>query len=278
MKEQRSTSAPGIRLGALLVLVWLGGASLPAQTLLLDETVDLTGWQTTGDVRVLTTTDAFDINGKPFSLTPAPGRVMFRIEPDTSLSGPDDLSAGFGDLAMGLAPGTLSALLENSTDSITNFGFATTTLSLATGTYSFSWAMAANDYFPYNDGVLFALVGAGSQQVISLARNGSSETDTYGPDEGTLILGSYGSTAWKTTTFSVSATDDYQITFAAYNWSDTGVNPVFYVSAEPGSFSGVEVSFSGGTPIPEPSTYALCAGLLGLVAAAGWHRHRARWN
>jgi hypothetical protein len=180
---------------------------------------------------------------------------------------------------LGLSPGAISSLLETNAEPferISNFGYVTKSFVLSPGTYRFSWATAATDYQPYNDGTLFAIVGAGSQQVISLARNGSSESDTSGPSPNTLVLGSFGSTSWKTTEFNLVNGGTYNISFATYNWSDDLSGSVLYVSAIPGSFSRTEVAFSSPSPIPEPSMYALIGGVaaLGLAWLRRGHRQK----
>src|ERR1700723_3183472 len=146
----------------------------------LDLSGGLTGWTTAGTVSILTGTDAFDINGNSYSLTPA------------------GAASGSVDALLGLGANSIESLLNNSNGSVTNFGVMTQSYSFTPGTYTFSWAYAATDYQPYNDGVLFSVVGGGSQTLVSLARNGSSSTDTSGPSPGTLILGSYGTLPWQT--------------------------------------------------------------------------------
>lgn len=206
----------------------------------LNLSTGLTGWTTQGDVTVTNTTVPLNLDGTSFSLTPATGQNMAQIVPSGAAAPVDAL--------LGLSALSIENLLNNSTGSVTDFGVLTQTLTLTAGTYSFAWAYAANDYQPYNDGVMFSLVGGGSQTIISLARNGSSPTDTSGPSPGTLILGSYGSTAWETTTFTVANPGSYQIGFASYNWIDTSLNPELFVSAIPGTYTGTPVITSGGAP------------------------------
>jgi hypothetical protein len=250
------------------------GSAHAQTTLLLGSDSNLTGWTaTTRGVSILSDIDNFDINGTPYSLAPAIGFSMFKISPDGNInSGSTDLES-----ELGLAVGAISSLLETNVESfgsITNFGYVTKSFELSPGTYRFSWAVAATDYQPYNDGVLFAIVGAGSEQVISLARNGSSELDTSGPSPNTLVLGSFGSTSWKTTEFNLVNGGTYQVSFVAYNWNDSFADSVLYVSAISGSFSGTEVEFSSPSAIPEPSTYALIGGVAALGLA--WLRRGRR--
>jgi fibronectin-binding autotransporter adhesin len=207
----------------------------------LDLSGGLAGWTTAGTVSVLSTTDAFDINGIPYSLTPAAGNSMAKISP---------AGAGIGsvDSLLGLGANSIESLLNNTNGSVTNFGVMTNSFAFNPGTYSFSWAYAATDYVPYNDGVLFSVVGGGSQTLVSLARNGSGSTDTSGPSPGTLILGSYGTLPWQTATFTVSTAGTYQVGFADYNWIDTVLDPIFYVSGTAGGSTGAPPPTTGGGP------------------------------
>ncbi len=231
------------RARCLVSLAGLLALALPAQaqTSFLDFSTGLASWTTQGGTFVHSSTYSFNIGGQPYSLTPATGESMIRITP----SGSAVVGALFADNSLGLTSGTIGSLL-NLGGSVTNFGIISRSFSLSAGTYSFAWAYAASDYQPFNDGVLFSVVGEGTQQVTSLARNGSNASDLSGPDPGTLILGSYGSTAWITNTFTVSTNGTYQVSFASYNWNDTDLDPVFFVAGTAGSFTGTPVGTSGG--------------------------------
>ena len=248
---------------AVAAIALLGATHAAYASPFLDFSAGLTGWTTVGDVSVLSTTDSFNINGNPFSLTPHSGESMVKIVP----SGGGISGASAADAAMGLSNGTISSLLGAS---VTNFGLLSKGFSLAAGTYSFSWAYAANDYWPYNDGVMFAVAGNGTQTVKSLARNGTGGTDTSGPNADTLILGSYGSTSWMTASFTVATAGTYQVSFADYNWTDTAVQPVFYVAGQTGSFTGNPIVPSN---VPEPASLALLG--LGLAGLIGSRRKQA---
>ena len=216
-----------------------------------------------------------EISGNQFSLTPGPGENMFKITP----SGDAVNGASAADTMLGLSSGSVAGLLNIGDGHVTDFAIVQKSFTLDAGTYSFAWAYAANDYFPYNDGVMFAVVGSGGQSITSLARNGTSVYDLSGPSPGTLILGSYGTTSWKTATFDVVTGGTYLVSIAAYNCNDTSVEPVFYIAAGTGSYTGTEVVTSGGAAVPEPATYVALAGLSALVAslvAAGFRRFRAK--
>jgi fibronectin-binding autotransporter adhesin len=236
---RRTTTVLAAGLLAAALLAQPAGAA----TTFLDISAGLPGWTIAGDVTETNTTSAFTIGGSPFSLTPATGYDMARIAANGGPSGVD--------ATLGLSANALENFLNNGNGSITNFGLLTQSTTFAVGTYSFSWAYAAEDYQPYNDGAVFSLVGGGSESLISLARNGSDPTDLSGPSPGTLILGSYGSTAWMSTSFTISTAGSYQIGFAAYNWNDTALSPNLFISAVEGSFTGTPVDTSGGTPPPD---------------------------
>ncbi|MBX3751781.1 MAG: PEP-CTERM sorting domain-containing protein, partial [Opitutaceae bacterium] len=206
------------------------------------------------------------------------GHYLFKIQP----AGITVFGPSAADTALGLTPGTITSLLEPSgySNYITNFGYAQITFSnLAAGTYSFAWAYAAGDYQPFNDGALFSIVGVNGttgQSVLSLARTGLNASDQSGPSAGSLILGSYGSTDWNTTVFTVGTTGDYLVTFAAYNWEDTAGDPIFFLSTGEGSLMGTPAVTYGGA-VPEPSTYAALLGVCALGFAA-YRRRASRRN
>jgi len=216
--------------------------SAPAQSVpFLDLSAGLTGWTIAGTVSVLTTTDSFNINGKPYSLTPASGQSMAKISPAGA-------AEGSVDALLGLGANSIESILNNSHGHATNFGVMTKSYDFNPGTYTFSWAYAATDYVPFNDGVLFSVVGGGNQTLVSLARNGSGSSDTTGPSPGTLILGSYGTVPWQTATFTVATAGSYQVGFADYNWNDTALDPIFYVSGKTGTDTGTPPPTTGGGP------------------------------
>src|ERR1700733_1314569 len=207
----------------------------------LDLSGGLAGWTTAGTVSVLSTTDAYDINGIPYSLTPAAGDSMAKISPEGA-------AIGSVDSLLGLSANSIESLVNIGNGHVTNFGVMTKSFSFNPGTYEFSWAYAATDYVPFNDGVLFSVVGDGTQSVVSLARNGSGGSDTSGPSPGTLVLGSYGTVPWQTATFTVATAGSYQISFADYNWNDTDLDPIFYVSGTAGGSTGAPPPITGGGP------------------------------
>src|ERR1700679_2824238 len=73
----------------------------------LDLSGGLTGWTTAGTVSVMSTTDAYDINGTPYSLTPAAGDSMAKISPEGAAIGSVD---------------SLLGLSANSIESLVNIG------------------------------------------------------------------------------------------------------------------------------------------------------------
>jgi autotransporter-associated beta strand protein len=247
----RSLPCPGIfnssaaatpwRRRLLLGVFLLGALPLGTQATLLDFSGGLSGWTTQGTVTTHNTTNSFWIGGNRFSLTPNAGETMVKLTP----FGSGIMGAASADTAFGLTTGTTAAMF-NVGGSTTNFGILSKSFSLAAGTHSFAWAYAAEDYVPYNDGVFFAVSGGGTQLVDSLARNGINSSDLSGPSAGTLILGSYGSTAWNTHTFTLAAAGTYQVSFGAYNWRDISADPVLFVAGSEGGFTGTPPATSGG--------------------------------
>ena len=131
---------------------------------------------------------------------------------------------------LGLTAGTFEnsggAGLANST----NFGLITTSVELEAGDYSFGWSYAAQDYQPYDDGVFFSIAGQDLSSVSILASNFTGQEDT-------LLVGTYGSTPWRITDFTIATAGTYQLGFGAYNNLDTGVDPVLFLDNGLGTLS-----------------------------------------
>jgi cytoskeletal protein CcmA (bactofilin family) len=208
----------------------------------LDVNAGLTGWTTQGTTSVMTTTETSNHGGSPFTLTPATGEAMVKIEADGSI-----IDVSTVDSILGLTNGTASAAIAGNS---TNFGLITKSFSLQTGTYTFGWAYSAGDYLPYSDGVFFSLGGQGVSQFNILARNGETSIvpGSAGYPTGALILQSYGNTPWITASFSVSTAGSYQLGFGGFNALDDGLSPILYVSSVIGTYTGTPVGTSGGTP------------------------------
>ncbi|WKL57863.1 hypothetical protein Q1W73_02460 [Asticcacaulis sp. ZE23SCel15] len=208
----------------------------------LDVNAGLTDWTTQGTTSVMTTTETSNHGGNPFTLTPATGEAMVKIEADGSIIDVNSVNS-----ILGLTNGTAAAAIAGNS---TNFGLITKSFSLQTGTYTFGWAYSAGDYLPYSDGVFFSLGGQGVSQFNILARNGETSIvpGSAGYPTGALILQSYGNTPWITASFSVSTAGSYQLGFGGFNALDDGLSPILYVSSVIGTYTGTPVGTSGGTP------------------------------
>lgn len=221
-------------------------ASAANATTFLDFTGGLSGWTTGGSVTLSSTTVTVPTGGATFTLTPAAGYDMARIN---APNGGNLLSP---NATLGLSANSLESFLNNGNGNITNFGLLTKSYAFNVGTYTFAWAYGAQDYQPFNDGAVFTIAGNGGQSLISLARNGSNVSDTSGPSPDTLILGSYGATPWLTLSFDITTAGNYQLGFAVYNWNDQALAPNLYVSGVAGTYTGTPVQVSGGTIPPAP--------------------------
>jgi fibronectin-binding autotransporter adhesin len=218
-------------------------------TTFIDFNNGLADWTTGGSVTLSSTTVTVPTGGATFTLTPATGYDMARV------NAPNGGNLFAPDSTLGLTANSLENFLNNSDGHITNFGLLTKSFSFNPGTYTFAWAYGAQDYQPYNDGAVFTLSGSGSQSLVSLARNGSNPSDLSGPSPDTLILGSYGATPWLTMSFDIATAGTYQVGFAVYNWKDQTLAPNLYVSGIEGTYTGTPAQVSGGTiPTPPPPT------------------------
>ncbi|GAA0564333.1 hypothetical protein GCM10008942_10860 [Rhizomicrobium electricum] len=218
-----------------------------------------TGWTTYGTttgssatLKTISTTDTVTlgdgVNGdkikRPYSLAPATGQSMARIATYNSGSSGATYNLKGSESLFGLTSGTFTTVFTDLQDEgqPTNFGALTETITLDPGNYTFYWAYAAQDYHPYNDGVLFALSGNGINRVDVLADNGN-DSGGGGAQAGTVVVGTFGTTQWTSHTFSIDTAGTYQLSFVAYNWgptshpSDRSVDPLFYIGASAGTMT-----------------------------------------
>jgi autotransporter-associated beta strand protein/adhesin HecA-like repeat protein len=138
---------------------------------------------------------------------------------------------------------------SSSDGQITNIGVLKKTYELSSGAYSFSWAFAAYDYMPFRDGAFFQLYNNDSQtsEVSILARNGTNSdfentlnagSSFNGYDPQTLVMPNYGSTPWQQYDFNLSTPGSYTLAFGAFNYGDTALDPVLFLSGFAGQASG----------------------------------------
>ena len=206
-------------------------SSLPATGF---ESGDLTRWTSYGDVSALAT-DELNLGGSIFTLEAHAG-FMARILPNGSPVMRDEAES-----LLGLMPGMFAGSGVTGLAESTNFGLITGFFTLTAGTYSFAWSYAAQDYAPFDDGVFFSLVGDNLSQVSVLASNFTGQPDT-------VIVGTYGSTPWQLTSFTIAEAGTYQLGFGAYNWGDTIVDPVLYLDDGVGTLSQDGVIVPPATP------------------------------
>lgn len=209
----------------------------------------LTGWSTGGTV--ISTDTTYNLNlGDGYQLTPASGHFMSVLSPGgSSTSGTSGLANVTGlsesliyQAVTGVSSGGDSDLLP------TNIGYMSSDINLLAGnTYEFSWAYASQDYAPYADAIFFSYSKDGVGEFIIPARTSITSDPlaeagtTPGYPEGTVVLESYGSTAWKTQTFTVAADGTYTIAMGSFNVGDTGVHPILFVSDVSGTIIGAIV-------------------------------------
>ncbi len=199
-----------------------------------------------------------------YYLTPAAGQYMAVIRPSTTTKTAATY-LGTADSRFGLAAGTLNSVFSGTATygNPTNYGALTETITLNPGTYTFYWAYAAQDYHPYNDGVLFTLAGNSQNRVDVLASNGVDDANHGGAQPTTNVVGTFGTTQWAAHSFSIDTTGSYTLGFVAYNWgyypehsTDTTVDPIFYIGAEAGT-----VTSGTANPIDTNASYYLASNL-----------------
>lgn len=263
-RSRKKTKRAGTALAGLIAT--LCATSAANATTFIDFNNGLSDWTTGGAVTLSSTTVTVPTGGATFTLTPAAGYDMARI------NAPDNGGLLAPDSTLGLSANSLENFLNNSDGHITNFGLLTKSFSFNPGTYTFAWAYGAEDYQPYNDGAVFTLSGGGTQSLTSLARNGSNPGDLSGPSANTLILGSYGATPWLTMSFDIATAGTYQVGFGVYNWNDQQLAPNLYISGIEGTYSGTPATVSGGTlpptPPPTPPPPVIIGGTGGNVSGS----------
>ena len=141
---------------------------------------------------------------------------------------------------------------------ITNSAFVHRTVTLTAGTtYSMAWNYIGTDYVPFNDGSITTLVPVsgttGSTTVNNYAQNYALLGFTN-PGTGDYSAGTFGSTGWQVSTYSVDTTGTYQLGFAVFNLDDTGLSPVLLVDDLQGATNKNGTTF--GAVAPNPGTSA----------------------
>jgi len=198
------------------------------------ENGSLTDWTGYGGTSVLATA-SLDLGGTTFDLG-AKGNYMAQILPQGST-----VMRTQAESLLGLSAGTFAAAGAAGLANSTNFGLITTSTYLAAGEYSFGWSYAAQDYAPFDDGVFFSLAGNGQSSVSILASNFTGQADT-------VLVGTYGSTPWRLTSFTIATAGTYQLGFGAYNNRDTGMDPVLFLDNGLGTLSANGVVVAPATP------------------------------
>ena len=122
----------------------------------------------------------------------------------------------------------------------TDASWITKTVSLEAGTtYTMSWNYTGTDYVPFNDGSITSLTPATSGATPNISVNNSGEQFALlgftNPGTGDYSTGTFGSTGWQVSTYTVSESGDYVLGFAVFNLDDTALSPVLLVDSQPGS-------------------------------------------
>ena len=219
---------------------------------------------------------------KSYTISPSAGYDMVQVVNQGGSENTDVVGAASAETKFGLNSGSLSNI--NWSNKIgwgtnpTDYGYMTKEVYFSAGTYEFSWAYGAQDYQPYNDGAIFALTGNGVQKLKFLAVNGITDQTNYQLPTGsafsdTIVMGSFGFAAWRTTTFTVDTSGTYRFSLATFNASDEALSSKLFVSGLKGTISGANVVNT--EPIPEPSTYGII-GIAALGVAFAARRRKAK--
>jgi hypothetical protein len=139
------------------------------------------------------------------------GTGMARIQP-TGGGSPSTVQT-----TLGLINNQLSSI-----PSITNVGAMYQDVVLSAGqSVTIYWNYVSQDYAPYDDGTFLSLTGPSTQNFTLLAR---TQSDAQVP-----AVQSYGSTGWKSITITAGPAGTYRLGFGAFNWGDSGVDPILFV-------------------------------------------------
>jgi gliding motility-associated-like protein len=191
------------------------------------ETGDLTGWSGSAGTSVSTGMTVLS-----WTVNPA-NNYMAAIEPTTSLN----ISTAESNL--GLSSGALVASNSSLFSTATNFATLTQVLILgASQSVTINWNFIAQDYAPFNDGIIATLVGPSGQMIELMAVT----ANPYG-DPDAIVTGDYGSTGWLTVSFTAPVAGSYTLGFASFNTGDQAVNPILIID------DGVGGTFAPGQPI-----------------------------
>ena len=191
------------------------------------------------------------------------GNNMLALQP-----GPSNQWATVG-ATLGLSSAqitSLSTLLQQQAQTsgfgggnITNSAFIYRTVNLTAGTtYQMAWNYIGTDYVPFNDGSITTLVGTGATAGVTPNVNNYSQNYALlgftNPGTGDYSAGTFGSTGWQVSTYSVPTSGDYQLGFAVFNLDDTSLSPVLLVDDLQGATTKNGTTF--GAVAPNPGTSA----------------------
>lgn len=136
----------------------------------------------------------------------------------------------------------------------TNAAWMKRVVTLSAGTtYRMAWNYIGTDYVPFNDGSLTSLVWAGDPSTPPVVTV-NNQTQSYAllgftnPGTGDYSTGSYGSTGWQYSTYSVSITGLYSLGFASFNIGDTSLSPVLLIDDSLGTVLKNGVAFAAVAP------------------------------
>lgn len=160
---------------------------------------------------------------------------------------------------------SLSSLLQSQAQAsgfgsgtITNLAYTYRTVTLTAGTtYNMSWNYIGTDYVPFNDGSITTLTPISGTTGLTTVNNYTQNYALLGftnPGTGDYSAGTFGSTGWQVSTYSVDTTGTYQLGFAVFNLDDTSLSPVLLIDEQQGTTLQNGTTF--GAVAPNPGTNA----------------------
>ena len=168
--------------------------------------VNMAGWTTVaGNV-----TRSTQVTVGNWTIVPS-GAGMARIEPNGANN------AAAVQTTLGLTGNQLSSV-----PSITNVGAMYQDITLTSGqSFTVYWNYVSQDYAPYDDGTFMSVTGPSTQQLTMLAR---TQSNAQVP-----AVQSYGSTGWKSITYTATISGTFRLGFGSFNWGDGGVHPILFL-------------------------------------------------